>query len=463
MNIIVISTDSLRVDHLGAYGGVPTPSFDRFARDGVLFRHAYSENLPTIPTRTVWWTGRYQSPFRGWQPLELTDYALPEILWDRGYTSALVTDTYHMHKPAFNFGRGFDEVVFIRGQEYDPWIVDESIPVDLAAHHKLRGDDTDAIWKPRFEQYLRNVSGRRDESDYCAARVTSAAIEWLEKATLRQKDHLFLWVDYFDPHEPWDPPPGYAEPYVDTSYRGVDLWDPVPGDVAGYLSPEELARVKANYAGEVAFVDACVGRLLECIRRLGLYDDALLMWVSDHGEPFGEHGIVRKARPWGYEELAHIPWVIRLPGGERAGSMVEALVQPTDLLPTILDLLRIETPLTLPYLGPARGQLIFPQDVVLDQRQVELTGKSLLPLIRGERTRLRDLALVGHHNRQWAAYTHDWTYLLPLGTEERGPELYDRRRDHAQQHNVLEEQRALARDIELELRRFVAALRGGYS
>lgn len=460
MNIIVICTDSLRVDHVGAYGSrVATPNFDRLAADATLFRHAYSENLPTVPTRTVWWTGRYQSPFRGWQPLEPTDYVLPEILWDRGFVSALVTDTYHLHKPIFNFGRGFDEVVFIRGQEYDPWVLDESIPVDLNAHHKLRGDSTDALWQPRFAQYLRNVAGRKEEAEYSAAKVSRAAIEWLQKATLRQKDRLFLWVDFFDPHEPWDPPPAYVAPYRDPPYRGVDIWDPVPGEVAGYLSPEEVRHIKANYAGEVTFVDACVGKLLAEIRRLGLYDDTLLMWVSDHGEPFGEHGIIRKARPWLYEELVHIPWVVRLRGGEGVGKVVDALVQPTDLLPTVLDLLAVETPLTLPYVAPQRGPVVFPQDVVLETRKIELTGKSLVPLIRGETSRWRDFALAGHFRQQWAAYTQDWAYLLTLNTTERSPELYNRRVDLAQRHNVVEDERAIARDLELELRRFVAQLR----
>ncbi|MCL4546040.1 MAG: sulfatase [Chloroflexi bacterium] len=455
-----MSTDSLRVDHLGAYGGaVRTPNFDRFAQEGTLFRHAYSENLPTVPTRTVWWTGRYQSPFRGWQPLEFTDYVLPEILWDRGYTSALITDTYHLHKPVFNFGRGFDEVCFIRGQEYDPWIVDRNLTVDLRAHHKLRGDASDATWQPRFEQYLRNVGGRKSEAGYSASRVTRAAVEWLQKAVLQQKDHLFLWVDYFDPHEPWDPPPAYAALYHDPAYRGIDIWDPVPGDVAGYLTPEEVQHVKANYAGEVSFVDACVGQLLDEIRRLGLYEQSLVMWVSDHGEPFGEHGIIRKARPWLYEELVHIPWVVRLPGGEGSGATVDALVQPTDLLPTILDALNIETPLTLPYVAPQRGPLLFPQDVVRQRHLVELTGKSLLPLLHGETTQIRDFALVGIHNQQWALYTHDWAYLHTLDEQQRAPELYDRRNDLTQQHNVLASHPAVARDLELELRRFVAKLR----
>ncbi|MDH7570100.1 MAG: sulfatase-like hydrolase/transferase, partial [Armatimonadota bacterium] len=122
MNVIVVVTDSLRRDHLGCYGNrwIQTPCIDAFAQEGALFEEAYSEGLPTLPTRTAWWTGRFTFPFRGWQHFELSDALLAEVLWSRGYTTALITDVYHLHKPGMNCGRGWDTVQFIRGQEYDP-------------------------------------------------------------------------------------------------------------------------------------------------------------------------------------------------------------------------------------------------------------------------------------------------------------------------------------------------------
>jgi arylsulfatase A-like enzyme len=145
MNVIVIVMDSLRVDHVGCYGSnVQTPNIDRVAAEGTLLEQAFAESLPTLPARTTMWTGRVGFPFRPWQPFELGDLLLAEVLWDKGYTSAVVTDVYHMHKPAYNCGRGFDTTVFVRGQEYDPWIVDERIPVNFA-RHRLRGDESDAL------------------------------------------------------------------------------------------------------------------------------------------------------------------------------------------------------------------------------------------------------------------------------------------------------------------------------
>ena len=454
MNVIVIVADSLRADHVGCYGGrAHTPSLDRFAAEAMLLEQAYSENLPTLPCRTAWWTGRHLFTQRGWQPFEVKDYLLAEVLWDKGFASALVTDVYHMHKPVYNCGRGFDTTVFVRGQEYDPWIVDPTIPVDLSARHRLRGDASDATWTPRFEQYLRNVSGFRTEEDYFAARVVAEAIRWLDHVTRRQKDRLFLWVDCFDPHEPWDPPEPYASMY-DPDYAGQVLIDPVPGPVEGYLTPEELRHTQALYAGSVTFVDKWVGVLLDHVRELGLFENSLLMVTSDHGEPFGEHGIVRKARPWGYEELAHIPWLVRHPDGLGAGQRSAALVQPPDLLPTVLDALGIPTRLTLQYQAPVKHA--FPQDVVVSESEVAVHGKSLLPLLRGEAESLHDFAVTAHYNAEWAIRTDQWTYMLPL-RDGRAPELYDRTADLAEQNNVVADHPDVADALELTLRRFADA------
>ena len=450
MNIIVLVADSLRVDHLGCYGSdVRTPNLDRLAAESALFEQAYAENLPTLPCRTAWWTGRHLFAQRGWQPFAPSDYLLAEVLWDKGYRSALVTDVYHMHKPVYNCGRGFDTVRFIRGQEYDPWIVDPAIEVDLAPHHRLRGDETDPLWEERFRQYLRNVSWYETEEDYAISRVVQAASDWLEQATRVQQDHLFLWVDCFDPHEPWDPPSPYREMY-DPGYTGQELIDPVPGPVQGYLNEAELRHTQALYAGEVTMVDRWLGVLLDRIRDLGLYDNSLIVFTSDHGEPFGEHGIVRKARPWGYEELAHIPWLIRHPQGLGAGRRFSGFVQPPDMMPTILDALGLPDELRLQFTAPVR--LTFPQDVVVDQREVQLHGHSLLPVLSGERETVRDFAVTAHYNAQWAIRTPQWTYLYNL--DGRPHELYHRATDLREQHNVLEEHHEVGDALELTLRRF---------
>ena len=471
MNVIIIVTDSLRADHCGCYPicleyngkKVSTPNFDRLAADGTAFLHAYSESLPTLPTRTTWWTGRVGFPFRGWQTFEHDDYLLAEVLWDKGYTSALFTDTYHMHKPTYNCGRGFDTVGWVRGQEYDPWIIDDRA-VDLDLWHRLRGDESDNLWRPRFEQYLKNRSVLNSEEDWFAPRVTQKAVQWLDDQVRTKgcKDQLFLWVDYFTPHEPWDPPEPYWDMYKDPNYTGQDIIDPVAGPTAGYLTDDEVQRVKSLYAGEVTFVDKWAGELLDHLRELGIYEDSLITWLSDHGEPFNEHGIIRKARPWNYEELVHIPWLLKLPASLRdeignVPAQSDALVQPTDFMPTVLDVLNIPTPLPLSYKAP-RSAGSFPQDMTLAENVVELHGNSLLPLLRGDTDRVRDFAFTGHHKQSWAIQNQEWRYQLFLKGDKKGPELFHRPNDPYDQKNVIQENQEIADEMELTLRRWLTDL-----
>ena len=455
MNVVVIVTDSLRVDHVGCYNSyVRTPNIDRLARESTVFEQAFSEGLPTLPTRTTWWTGRYTFPLRGWQQFEHSDLLLAEVLWNKSYKSALISDTYHMHKPIYNCGRGFDDVIWIRGQEYDPWIVDPNVPVDITEHHRLRGDETDGIWKPRFEQYLRNMSWVKNEENYFVARVIKEAVNWLEYTVEKRgwRANLFLWVDCFDPHEPWDPPEPYRNMY-DPDYGGQELIDPVPGDVAGYMTPEEVKHTKALYSGEVTFVDKWVGMLLEKLRELELYEKTLIMYTTDHGEPFGEHGYIRKAKPYNYEELVHIPWIIRHPEGIGRGKRIKAIVQTVDLMPTILDFLDISTEkLELPFLAPTRT--MFPQDMKVSSREVKLHGHSLIPLMNGETEKIRDYAYIGHYGRQWSIRNHEWSYHLTIDGSK-PPELYNLKEDSAEQENILNNEMDVARDLELKLRRFV--------
>ncbi|MGQ9629430.1 MAG: sulfatase family protein [bacterium] len=443
MNVIVIVTDSLRWDYVGCYGGKPkanfksdvrTPNIDRLASEGTLFEYAYSEGLPTLPTRTAWFTGRYTFPFRGWQPFERDDILLAEVLWDKGYTSALITDTYHMHKPQYNCGRGFDYVRFIRGQEYDPYIVDPKIKVDVDRYYK---DDGKGTWpKERLEQYLKNISGRRGEEDHFVAQVVKAGIEWLEEQSKIRKDKIFLWLDCFDPHEPWDPPAEYTETY-DPGYRGKEIIDPVPTLVEGYLTEEELNHIKALYAGEVTLVDKWVGIFLDSVRDLGLFDNSLIVHISDHGEPFGDHGIIRKCRPWLYEEQVRIPFILRHPEGLGRGKRISAIVETCDLMPTVLDFLKIQGPDCM-------------------------HGRSVLPLLTGEEEKLRDYAYIGWHGRSWAIKNREWSYMFWFRSkqykEHWPPALFDLRRDPEERNNVAREYPEIANALELELRKFVEGL-----
>ena len=430
MNIIVIVADSFRRDHLGCYGNewICTPNLDAFSREACLFERAYADSLNTVPARTSMWTGRIGFPFRPWQPFEQDDPLVAEWLWDQGYTSAFVTDVYHMHKPGFNCGRGFDTTIFIRGQEYDPYLVDESIEVDVDEHFKPSPmNDQTEMWRDRCKQYLRNISGRESEEDHFCAQVVSRSIEWLEQH--RGEDNLFLWNDCFDPHEPWDPPAEYKEPY-NPGYQGKEIIDPVPSQVEGYLTPEEMKNIQALYAGEVTLVDKWIGKLLDAAREMGYFENSMIIFVSDHGEPLDDHGIVRKHKPWMYEEHAAVPLLVHLPDGEGAGERSGALVQLCDLAPTICEAAGVE---------PMPGT----------------HGMSLLPLVRGERESLREFAVTGIHKASWNLRDERWSFLMAFDRER---ELYDRDADPTEQSNVIDEYPQEADRLELELRRVISEL-----
>jgi arylsulfatase A-like enzyme len=215
------------------------------------------------------------------------------------------------------------------------------------------------------------------------------------------------------------------------------------------------------YAGEVTFVDKWIGILLDRIQELKIDDNTLIVHTTDHGEPFGEHGYIRKARPRNYEELIHIPWIMRHPDRISAGQEINALVQTVDMMPTLLNLLGINSDkLTLTFTEPdqsGKSDNIFPQDLPIRQKRQILNGCNLMPLIEGKIDRVRDFAFGGHHNREWYVCTKEWAYLLPIDGS-RSPELFHLLLDPTEQDNVIEKHSEIAMGLELELRRFVDVL-----
>src|SRR3954453_7012378 len=126
MNVLVIACNSFHLGFLGPYGNgwIETPNLDRLAAEGVVFDQAFPENLTTLPTRRSWWTGRYgfTDPEQGWTPLRNDEAILPDLLWDKGVQTALISDVPLLRDVGQGFGRGFDEVRWIRGQGYDPYV-----------------------------------------------------------------------------------------------------------------------------------------------------------------------------------------------------------------------------------------------------------------------------------------------------------------------------------------------------
>jgi arylsulfatase A-like enzyme len=346
-NVILIISDTLRRDCVSVYGEpgwfgrpVETPHLARFAERATVFDRAYSSSFPTVPLRNDILTGRATFTYKQWAPLDRDDVTLPEILKDHGIVTGLVVDTPHPFAPGFNYQRGFQSWELIRGQEGDRWKAHPRDPVLPCAPEKLRSPEQ------AVKQYLRNTAWWRSEADTFVARTMTAAAEWLEH---NHRDPFFLYVDTFDPHEPWTPPRHYVERY-DPGYEGEEVIYPAY-DRSDYLSPEELRHCRALFAGEVTLVDRWIGHLLERAESLGLFEDSAILFLSDHGFYLGEHGYMGKSLITArYQqtipllpEVCQIPWMVHMPGQEET-RRTEALAQPLDLMPTILDLLDAPVP-----------------------------------------------------------------------------------------------------------------------
>ena len=343
-NVILIIADTLRRDALGCYGStwVRTPYLDRFAAKAVVLEQAFVSSFPTVPCRNDVLTGRYTFTYKPWSPLDADAVTLQETIAKAGIRTALIADTRHPFTEQFNYQRGFGFTRLFRGQEGDPWKKEPASPKLPCAVNKLRSG-------PRVvTNYLRNVHDRKGEEDYFVAQTMRTAAQWLKERAAEGR--FFLYVDTFDPHEPWDPPRRYVDMY-DPGYSGEEVIYPRYDLWKEFLTEAELKHCRALYAGEVSLVDQWIGHLLETIENLDLLSNTLVIITTDHGFFFGEHGFVgklwirdqrRQSLPL-YPEVSRIPMLISYPHGQ-AGARIRGLAQPVNLMPTILESLGVAVP-----------------------------------------------------------------------------------------------------------------------
>ncbi|MGQ9515170.1 MAG: sulfatase [Thermoproteota archaeon] len=426
MNVIVVMLDSLRQDHVSFYNrgervlenvrACSTPNIDAFAKQSVVFENAYPEGLPTIPVRCSLMTGQRTLPYRPWEPLRQypADITLVDILRPEGYVCGLISDTYHLMKPGMNFHRGFQSFLWIRGQEYDAYVSSPSRrKVENYVNINYNQD-----WRNMVHQFLANTDEFEKEEDWFAARVFEEASKWLKSN--REHDKIFLWIDCFDPHEPWDPPARF-DTYTDRAYVGPRLILPMGGEASKWASEEEIRHIRGLYAGEVSFVDQCFGTFIEKIEELGYLDDSTIILLSDHGHPLADHGKFLKGADRMYNELLKVPFMIRLPGGEGA-RRVRAMVQFQDLAPTLLELLGM------------RGETN------------SMHGKSFVHVLRGEEDRHRESIITGYHEGiDRCIRDNFWSYIQrPEGQPD---ELYNIVEDPKERTNLIDEKPEEARRL----------------
>jgi len=365
MKIFLIIFDTLRKDHTGkTYGNswIKTPNFDKFAKDSIVFDKAYPESLPTIPVRRAIHTGIRTFPFNhmrpalrtddivktlGWDPIPPHQTHLAEYLKKDVYITSFITSTYHQFKPNMNFHLGFDQWNWIRGHENDKFRarlragkskLNRKIKEHVCKHLGGRRSQRSVLKK-----YFSNVQDRKSENDYFPAQTFKQAIEFVKDT--KDSKSVFSVIDEFDPHEPWDPPQKYIDLYADKNYTGRKVITPSYSVNLDYITDGELKYMRACYAGEVSMCDHWFGYFVEELKNLELYDDSLIILISDHGHSIGEHNATGKIPMFLYPELIDIPFMIKPPGGLNGPKRIKkSYVYDHDILPTIFGFLGKDKP-----------------------------------------------------------------------------------------------------------------------
>lgn len=326
-NIILVSIDTLRADHLGCYGySRPTsPNVDRFCTESVKYDQAIAQAPSTTPSHGSILTsmipsshGAFRTRKRKLSPAVLT---MAEILQGEGFRTA-----------SFNGGAQLDaKFGFDRG----------------------------------FEVYQSMTGDALDNDDFTLQ--VDKGIDWIKQ---HRDQRFFLFLHSYDIHHPYHPTPEDLTLFS-ASYSGP-LSIPINATVLSKINHKELDMSEADrqfiidaYDGEIKGMDAGFGRLLEFLAAAGLKDDTILIFTSDHGEEFGEHGKMGWHSHTLFDELLHVPLIIRFPRGQFAGTSIPAQVRSIDILPTALELLGVK-------------------------RDPSFQGLSLIPLVTGEQQTLDD-------------------------------------------------------------------------
>ena len=419
-NIVLVVADTLRTAYLGAYGNdwIHTPNIDRFAQESLRFTNAHPECLPTIPTRRTLHTGRRAFPFNdyrpvswdnvylpGWQPMSPDEGAIAEALVQRGYHTGFFADVPHYFVPGMNFTRGFQQWQFVRGQAEDRYNATAHADPALLSRYRGRED--------RIKAHLVNVQPEGPEEEWPTARTFRAAIQFIQQN--RNNSPFYLYVDSFTPHETWEAPLHYYDRYGSRAER-EPIWLTVPyGPLNGNTELEAgLPSLKANYAGLVTMLDAWFGKLLETIDQVGLRENTLVIFLSDHGTNFAENPeqVVGKPADYMYPGTMDIPLLLRHPGGQGAAQVSHEFVYTLDVPATVI--------------AASGAQPISPK--------TKIEGQNLLQFAEGEDDIVsRSYLTCRYDNSVWYKDRQTW-FFSTLDFQQ--PRLFDLETDPTCQHNI---------------------------
>ncbi len=363
-NILILYTDQQRWDALGANGNpeIHTPNLDRLAAQGVNFDHYFVQNPVCMPSRVSFLTGQYPSTLRLSHmgvPVPEDTVTLPHLLANYGYDRANIGKLHFLphanreHRdphPAYGFNHlEISDEPGCYEDAYRAWVrrvapeeldnVSLGLPPATETWHRMMGV-RDGIEHPdeRFPKEAVAFRGRSDVSH--TAFVATQTIEYMDQ----HQDRPFLCISgFYSPHSPWVAPQEFLDLYDPDELSVPDF----PAALDARRSPDsysndELRRAKHGYYAMVSEVDHHVGRILDRLAELGMAEDTIVVFTSDHGEWLGEHLKYGKGYP-AHDCVSRVPLIVRAPGATASGTTA-GLTEGVDVVPTLLELAGVPVP-----------------------------------------------------------------------------------------------------------------------
>lgn len=452
-NVLFIIADDLNTS-LACYGQpqMKTPNIDRLAARGVRFDHAYCAFSLCGPSRNSFLTGLYPNSsgilanaqiFRQTIPSRVS---LPQAFRQQGYFAARIGKLYHYNVPNSIGTNGHD----------DPgsWEV-ETNPAGVD-----RLDEEPLIYSLTPGQFGGTLSWHASENpdEKHTDGMEAADAEWiLERCAKHKERPFFLAVGFFRPHTPYVSPKKYFDLYPTEKMpvvQGVaeDQKDIPKAALMSYkkeqdkLTDDLRRQARQAYYASVSFMDAQTGRVLDALDRLGLRDNTIVVFTSDHGYHLGEHGLWQKQSL--FEESARVPMIIAGPGVNRPGSVAASPVGLIDLYPTLTELCGVKAPEVM------QGQSLRP---ILKDATATGRGWALTQVVRGGGfKRFGASPSVGDNVRRFFGYslrTPRWRYT-EWDEGKEGRELYDHEADPNEITNLADDpaQAAVVMELSAKLR-----------
>ncbi len=339
-NVILIVLDTLRPDHLSCYGyeRETSPNLDAFCRDAARFEHCYSTANWTVPGHASIFTGRYvvshgahkelpgsvegdssiENPFFCF-PLPEVEATLAEILGGAGYRTAGFVSNHACVTSVFGLDQGL-EILDAR-----PPYTYHTVPLTILGKLELFSDRI-GPYQVRF-RIAENINGM--------------VFDWLDGEHSAEKP-FFLFINYMDTHDPYFPPPPYQDLFpgrIEDFRADIHRF----GEEHGSVTDRQREHLVSQYDGEIAYLDAELGRLFERLKREGLYESSIIVVTSDHGEHLGEHDLYGHSLGL-YDPVTKVPLMVKPPSGFTFDPEVGSPVQTIDILPTVLSLIGLDSP-----------------------------------------------------------------------------------------------------------------------